>query len=265
MSVPGDSEAARAAADLWPGDEGTEGPCTGSDGCAIDAQRLHRCQCGHPTYADHADWGPPSESFSPTMIKAHRQALQRQHDRGHQGPVDEPGAVGAGDAVRCLRRGAAAPPVAQLSHVYAPVRAEQDRIRRDHRAAQVRRLARLRARRRCEDLAELLGQMALRPRDPDQAADLLRRSLIAAREIERLVTGACGARPRPWQPRGITAQTLSCLEQIVEELDAAIREAPLAAEAGDAEARRLAVELATTLAGGIEGLIEGLVATRARR
>jgi hypothetical protein len=145
--------------------------------------------------------------------------------------------------------------------LYAPVRAQQDRIRRDHRAAQVRRLARLRARRRCEDLAELLGQMALRPRDPDQTADLLRRSLVAAREIERLVTGACGARPRPWQPQEITSQTLSCLEQMVEHLDDAIRDAPLAAEAGDAEARCLAAELATTLAGGVEGL----VATRTRR
>jgi hypothetical protein len=139
--------------------------------------------------------------------------------------------------------------------VYAPVRAEQDRIRRDHRAAQERRLVRRRARRRCEDLAELLGQMALRPRDPDQTADLLRRSLVAAREIEGLVTGARGARPRPWQPQEITPQTLSCLEQIVDELDSAIRDAPLVAEAGDAEARRLAAELATTLAGGVEGLV----------
>lgn len=147
------------------------------------------------------------------------------------------------------------------SIVYAPVRAEQDRIRRDHRAAQERRLTRQRARRRCEDLAELLGQMALRPRDPDQAADLLRRSLVAAREIEALVTGARGVRLRPWQPQEITPQTLSCLEQIVEQLGDAIRDAPLAAEAGDAEARRLAAELATTLAGGVEGL----VATRTRR
>jgi hypothetical protein len=189
------------------------------------------------------------------MIEANRQVLQLQHDRRHQGPVDEPGAVGGGDDVRCLHRRAAAPPVAQISHVYAPVRAEQDRIRRDHRAAEQRRLARLRARRRCEDLAELLGQMALRPRDPDQAADLLRRSLVAAREIEGLVTGARGARPLPCQPQQITPQTLNCLEQIVEELDDAIRDAPLAAEAGDAEARRLAAELATTLAGGVEALV----------
>jgi hypothetical protein len=189
------------------------------------------------------------------MIEANRQALQLQHDRRHQSPVDEPEAVGGGDDVRCLHRGAAAPPVAQLSHVYAPVRAEQERIRRDHRAAQQRRLARLRARRRCKDLAELLGQMALRPRDPDQAADLLRRSLVAACEIEGLVTGARGARPRLWQPQEITAQTLSCLEQIVDQLDDAIRDAPLAAEASDAEARRLAAKLATTLAGGVEGLV----------
>jgi uncharacterized membrane protein YccC len=144
--------------------------------------------------------------------------------------------------------------------VYAPVRAEQDRIRRDHQGAQQRRLARLRARRRCEDLAELLGRMALRPRDPDQAADLLRRSLVAAREIEGLVSGARGARPRPWQPRTVTPHTLNSLEQIVEQLDGAIRDAPLADEAGDAEARRLAAELVTPLAGGVEGL----VATRAR-
>jgi hypothetical protein len=139
-------------------------------------------------------------------------------------------------------------------NVYAPVRTEQDRIRRDHRAAQERRLARQQARRRCEDLVELLGQMALRPRDPDQTADLLRRSLVAAREIEGLVTGARGARPRPRQPQEITPQILNCLEQIVDELDDAMRDAPLAAEAGNAEARRLAAELATTLADGVEGL-----------
>jgi hypothetical protein len=140
-------------------------------------------------------------------------------------------------------------------NVYAPVRTKQDRIRRDHRAAQERRLARQRARRRCEDLAELLGQMALRPRDPDQTADLLRRSLVAAREIEGLVTGARGARPWPRQPQEITPQVLNCLEQIVEELDSAIHNGPLADEAGNAEARRLAAELATTLADGVDRLV----------
>jgi hypothetical protein len=155
------------------------------------------------------------------------------------------------DRGRSLRAGGQA--------VYAPVRAEQNRICRSHRAAQVRRLARLRARRRCEDLAELLGQMALLPRDPDQAADLLRRSLVAAREIEGLVTAVHGARPRSWQE--IKPQTLNCLEQIVVQLDDAIRDAPLVAEAGDREARRLAAELAMTLAGGVEGL----VITRMRR
>jgi hypothetical protein len=170
----------------------------------------------------------------------------------------EPPAFEGAPASPRLHGRAASP---RLSHVYAPVRAEQDRIRRDHRAAQECRLARRRARRRCEDLAELLGRMALRPRDPDQTADLLRRSLVAVREIEGLVTGACGARPRPWQPQEITPQTLNCLEQIVEQLDGAIRDAPRGDEAGDAEARRLAAELATTLAGGIEGL----VATQARR
>lgn len=58
------------------------------------------------------------------------------------------------------------------SIVYAHVRAEQDRSRRDHRTAHERR----RARERCEDLTEHLGRMALPPRDPDQAADLLRRT-----------------------------------------------------------------------------------------
>ena len=139
--------------------------------------------------------------------------------------------------------------------LYGPVRAEQDRIRRDHRAAQGRHLARWRARRRCEDLAELLGQMALRPRDPDQTADLLRRSLVAAREIQGLVTGARGVRPRQWQPQEITPHTLNCLEQIVDELDSAIRDASLADEAGDVEARRLAAKLATTLADGVERLV----------
>jgi hypothetical protein len=148
-----------------------------------------------------------------------------------------------------------------IDRIYAPLRAEQDRIRHAHRATHRCRLARLRARRRCEDLAELLGQMALRPRDPDQTADLLRRSLVAAREIEGLVTGARGVRPRPWRPKEITPQTLSCLEQIVEQLDDAIRVAPLAAEAGDAEGRRLVAELATTLA----GRVEQLVVTRMRR
>jgi hypothetical protein len=170
----------------------------------------------------------------------------------------EPPALEGAPASPCLSGRAASP---RLAHVYAPIRAQQERIRGDHRAAQQRDLARLRARRRCEDLAELLGQMAPRPRDPDQTADLLRRSLVAAREIEGLVTGARGARPRPWRPKEITPQTLSCLEQIVEQLDDAIRDAPLAAEAGEAEGRRLAAELATTLA----GRVGQLVVTRMRR
>ena len=170
----------------------------------------------------------------------------------------EPPALEGAPASPRLHGRAASP---RLSHVYALVRAEQDRIRRDHRAAQEHRLARLRARRRCEDLAELLGRMVLRRRDPDQTADLLRRSLVVAREIEGLVTGVRGARAQQWQPQEITPQTLSCLEEIVDQLDDAIREAPLAAEAGNAEARRLAAELASTLAGGVEGL----VATRTQR
>jgi hypothetical protein len=97
--------------------------------------------------------------------------------------------------------------------------------------------------------------MALRPRDPDQTADLLRRSLVAAREIQGLVTGARGVRPRQWQPQEITPHTLNCLEQIVDELDSAIRDASLADEAGDVEARRLAAKLATTLADGVERLV----------
>jgi hypothetical protein len=145
---------------------------------------------------------------------------------------------------------------------YAPVRAEQDRIRRDHRAAQGRRLARLRARRRCEDLTELLGQITLLPRDPDQATDLLRRTWAAAHEIEWLVTGACGARPRRWQPQQITHRTLNCLEQIVEELDEAIRDA-MDDEWDTPDARALALELTAVLVAGVDALV--LVAPHSRR
>lgn len=74
--------------------------------------------------------------------------------------------------------------------VYGLVQAEQDRIRRDHRTAQERRRTRQRARQRYEDLTELLGGMALHPCDPDQAADLLRRTRAASHDIEGLVTSA---------------------------------------------------------------------------
>jgi hypothetical protein len=70
--------------------------------------------------------------------------------------------------------------------VYGLVQAEQDRIRRDHRTAQER----CRTRQRYEDLTELLGGMALHPCDPDQAADLLRRTRAASHDIEGLVTSA---------------------------------------------------------------------------
>jgi hypothetical protein len=120
------------------------------------------------------------------------------------------------------------------------VRAQQDCIRRNDRAAQERRLARLRARRRCEDLSEFLGRLAFQPRDRDQTADLLRRSLVAARDMETLVIGARAAQPRRRRHQAITPATLTIPENLVELLDDAIRDGPLVDEPGDA-ARRLLV------------------------
>lgn len=99
-------------------------------------------------------------------------------------PQLAPARSGAGD-------GGIIPDGPQSAHIIdARVRAEQRPIRRDHQAAQEHRLARRRARRRRGDLTELLGRMGLQAHDHDRAADLLRRTQVAVREIEGLVTGA---------------------------------------------------------------------------
>jgi hypothetical protein len=136
--------------------------------------------------------------------------------------------------------------------VYARVRAEQDRIRRDHRTAQERRQARQRARQGCEDLTELLGRMALPPRDPDQAADLLRRTRAAAHEIEGLVTGRRD-QPRRRRRQRITPAVLHRLDVVVEELDEAVRDA-LDDESNTPDARSLALDLTAILLAGVEEL-----------
>jgi hypothetical protein len=136
--------------------------------------------------------------------------------------------------------------------IYAHVRAEQDRIRRDHKTAQERRQARHRARQRCEDLTEFLGRLRCPRWHPDEAADLLRRTRVAAREIEWLVTGRWYQQRRP-RRQPITPGALNRLDDLVELLDEAIRDAPVG-EADELGVRHLAIEFATTLAAGVEAL-----------
>jgi hypothetical protein len=139
--------------------------------------------------------------------------------------------------------------------VFSRVQAGQDRIHRDHRTAQDRRQAPQRARQRCEDLTELPGSMALRPSDPDQAADLLRRTRPAAHEIERLVTGRRYQPRRQRRPR-ITPAALHRLDVVVQELDEAIRHA-LDDEWDTPYARSLVLDLTAILVAAVEALAAG--------
>jgi hypothetical protein len=107
--------------------------------------------------------------------------------------------------------------------VYAHIRAVQDRIRRDHRTAEEHRQACQWASERCEDLAALVGRMALPPHDPDETADLLQRTSVTACDIEGLFSG------RQYQPpprrRLVTLAALHRLDLLIEDLDEAVRNA----------------------------------------
>jgi hypothetical protein len=132
---------------------------------------------------------------------------------------------------------------------FAPVIAEQTRIRHDHHAARQRRDALRRAQRRCEDLTELLGRLDA-PQRPSVAAELRAAAHIAARDLHRLV--ALGAGPGPQHPPTLRQRRqplTAALDELVEQLAEAISDV----RAGFRASQR-ALDLAVVVAGGVETL-----------
>jgi hypothetical protein len=132
---------------------------------------------------------------------------------------------------------------------FAPVIAEQTRIRHDHQAAQERRAALRRAQRRCEDLTELLGALGAR-QSPDDVAALRATARTTACDLHRLV--ALGAGPGP-QPPPTLRQRRQSLTTAVDDLVEQLAEAISDVRAGFRASQR-ALALAAVVAAGVEAL-----------
>jgi hypothetical protein len=132
-----------------------------------------------------------------------------------------------------------------MTAAYAPVIAEQVRIRHEDQAALQRRHALRRARRRCEDLTELLGALDAQP-SPTVAAQLRATARSAARELHRLVAG-----PHPPPTLRQRGQRLTtALPYLVEQLDEALHDVC----SGFRAAHRVALDLAEVVVAGVEAL-----------
>jgi hypothetical protein len=128
-----------------------------------------------------------------------------------------------------------------MTPAYAPVIAEQARIRHDDQAALQRRDGLRRARRRCEDLTELLGALDAR-QSPVVAAQLR----AAARDLYGLVAG-----PHPPPALRQRRQELTtALPDLVEQLDEALYDV----RSGFHGSQRVALDLAAVVVAGVEAL-----------
>jgi hypothetical protein len=127
-----------------------------------------------------------------------------------------------------------------MTPAYGPVIAEQARIRHDDQAALQRRHGLRRARRRCEDLTELLGALDAQS-SPAVAAQLR----AAARDLYGLVAG-----PHPPPLRQRRQELTTALPDLVEQLDEALYDV----RSGFRGSQRVALALAAVVVAGVEAL-----------
>jgi hypothetical protein len=136
-----------------------------------------------------------------------------------------------------------------MTPAFAPVIAEQARIRHDDLAALQRRDGLRRARRRCEDLTELLGAL-----DARQSPAVTAQLRAAARDLYGLVAGPqllpLRQRRRQAGSRASRQEITTALPDLVEQLDEALYDV----RSGFRGSRRVALDLAAVVVAGVEAL-----------